>query len=154
MSATTVKGAVCEAVHDTLGKGRFTVEEIAETVIADNPDLIRAETDRLITVRLREIIKCVLREVMEEEMDQDTLPGLRLPVAIMVRRFDGELYYVSSMAARWEELESGYRERIQNKARVDAKVKKYKDTMDRLEPIMKRHPELTVADALRIEQAA
>lgn len=91
---------------------------------------------------------------MEEEMDQDTLPGLRLPVAIMVRRFDGELYYVSSMAARWEELESGYRERIQNKARVDAKVKKYKDTMDRLEPIMKRHPELTVADALRIEQAA
>jgi len=154
MMARTLHEAISVTAATALAEGRCSANEIALRVESTFPELVDAQAERLVHSHIRHIAKRVLRDISDEDEEQDSLPGLSLPVAIAVPDDEGEILYVRTDQATWAELQAGIWMRDMNIKRAMARRKTYLAALKRLQPYMEHDPTCTVADALRLENAA
>jgi hypothetical protein len=151
MIAQTLHHAICETAVAALAEGRCTAADIALRVLDSYPELVEAESERLIKGRIREISKRVLRELSDEDEHQAVLPGFALPATIAVPREDGEFVYVRTDTATWVDLQAGVLTRNLNIKRAVEKRQAYLRILDRLKPWMAKSPDMTVQEAMHLE---
>lgn len=157
MKVNVLKRTISETAHRLLAEGRCTVEDVADDVMQEHHDAVQAEAQNLIYNQIKDVVKQLLRNLSEDEDDPDAqqaLPGLKLPTVIAVKTRTGDYEYVRADQANWDDLISGLAEREQNIVRATIRRDQYRAELDRLRPWMASAPDLTVADALRMERAA
>lgn len=152
MSTTALRTAATAILHDQLEKGRFTITELIDLTFQLAPDAIEEAQEVLVRNSLKNFYTEAIRHMTDDD-DLPVLPGLNLPVAIMVRKND-EIYYVNSIRAIWSEVVAGYQERQRNVSNAESKLKLYEDVMKRVRPYMAKNPTRTLAEALRLAQKA
>lgn len=147
---TTLTGVLSQCARDVLEQGEaFTPTEVIECARRDYPEVFEDATERLVQSAAARIVKDILRELTEDDaaVEQLALPGLRLPSAIFVRTPDGD-YYRATRRAVWSELKAGEGERVRNVQAAQAKLDQYRDSMERLQPVMESFPARSVEEAL------
>lgn len=125
---------------------RVEVSDVANRVIADYPDLVAAERDRLVWAAIMREIKQLAREEAEAA-SQLSLFGFPAVIAIPV---PGDGYqYMQAGKAHWLDLVAGLEVREANAARAQAKVDTYREALDRARPAME-NTDRTLAEAVAL----
>jgi len=147
-SLTSILSTCAHRILDA-GDGKFTPAEVIECAQRDYPEMFDQERDRMAFREAGRIVKDILRGLTQNDSDQLALPGFRLPSAIFVRTPDGD-YYTATRKAVWHELKAGEEERVRNVEAAQAKLDQFRDSMERLQPLMEPFPERTVEEAVEL----
>lgn len=153
MSRTPFRDAIRSTAVELSTGQRVTVDEIAAAAEATHPDLISAESERLVHSAVRREVKDVLRSMSEDDDAQLALPGLDFPSRLAVRDAAGAVVYVDTHVATWADLEAAEAERARHVAAASAKLDSFRRGKSRLRPYM-GEPTVTVAEAVAARQAA
>lgn len=128
---------------------RPTVADIVCVAEAQYPELVSAQGEHLVRQQMARIVKDALR-TSQRTAAQLNLPGLTLPSAIAVRQDgSGDIYYVSTRQATWDELRAGEAERVGNVVTAQERLDEYREGLRILEPVMSADLEITVNDAVQ-----
>jgi hypothetical protein len=126
---------------------RVTLDEIATAAAAQHPDLIDAESERLVRNAVRREVKDVLRSMTEDDHAQASLPGLELPSRLAVRDERGDVVYVDTHVATLADLDAAEAERARNIAAAQRKLDTFQRSAARLRPYL-TSPTTTIAEAV------
>jgi hypothetical protein len=147
--ANEFSAAVNEAIEAALDAGHAVAADVASEIVSAHKRLYVQEGRRLAWQALLREIKERLR-ALEVDQAQTALPGFEFPGAIAVRNEAGDIYYVRSDKAVWQEILAGKAERIQNIVAAQAKYDAYERMVVFLEPLMANSPSITMAGAIRL----
>lgn len=125
---------------------RVEVSDVANRVIADYPELVVAERDRLVYAAILRDIKQLAREEAENA-SQLSLFGFPAVIAIPVP--DDGYQYMQAGKAHWDDLVAGLTVREANVSRAQAKVDTYREALDRAQPVME-NTDRTLAEAVAL----
>lgn len=153
MSRTMFRDAIRQTAVELSTGRRVTIDEIATAAEAAHPDLIDAESDRLVRNAVRREIKDVLRSMAEDDHEQVALPGMDFPSRLAVRDASGAAVYVDTHIATLADLEAAEAERARNVSAAQAKLDTFTLGVRRLRPYL-TSPGTTVAEAVAARQAA
>lgn len=149
-AADTLYKAVVNCIEDQLGSDDAVLPgEVTEMVMELFPELVEERATDLIKRCITRWVKDIMRAQTTEDDEQYPIPGLVLPTAIAIPTSTGDIRYLRTDKARWQDLEAGLKMRNINIARANAKLRRYVESMDRLRPIMQGKPRMTVAQAIR-----
>lgn len=136
-------------------------EALVEAVMAGNPDLIRAESERLIVDSIRKRVRRALKDMSEDDdSGQLSFPGLSLPAVITIPAENASGFVcLRTDKATFAEIEAGELVRSRpppssstprNVDRARRRLRTYRAAVKVLRPIMENDPTMTVAEAVVI----
>jgi hypothetical protein len=131
-------------------RDRVEARDVVQKARMSHADVFEREQQRLLMDAAGRIAKATMKELSEnDEPPLLSLLGLAVPTAIAVPKDEGGFYYVRTDKATWAQLVAGERTRAANVERALAKLDAYRESMEYLRPAMERHPEWTVAAAVK-----
>jgi hypothetical protein len=147
----TLKTILRDAAVSLLeSRDRVEARDVVQKARMSNADVFEREQQRLLMDAAGRIAKAIMKELSEnDEPPLLSLLGLAVPTAIAVPKEEGGFYYVRTDKATWVQMVAGERTRAANVERALAKLDAYRESMEYLRPAMERHPERTVAAAVK-----
>jgi hypothetical protein len=143
--ATDLRTAVRETWQKALESERVVeIPAVARQVIADYPDLIVSEQERLVWTAILKEIKELARQEAE---DASQLRLFGFPSVIAIPVLDDGYHYMQSTKAQWVDLIAGAQVRADNVRRAQAKLDTYLGALDHVRPVMEG-TERTLAEAI------
>ena len=148
----TLKSFLHEAATSLLeSRDRVEARDVVLKARMLHADVFEREQERLLMEAAGRIAKAIMKELSENDQPPLLLlSDLAVPTAIAVPMEAGGFYYVRADKATWAQLVAGEQVRAANIERAAAKLDAYRESMAYLRPIMERHPNLTVAEAVKI----
>lgn len=144
---TDLRSAVRETWERALEAQRVVeAPVVARQVMADYPDLVANESDRLVFTAILKEIKQIARDEAEQS-SQLSLFGFPSVIAIPVP--DDGFHYMQAAKAQWVDLTAGAQIRADNVRRAQAKLDTYNGALDRVRPVMEG-TERTLAEAVAL----
>lgn len=124
-----------------------TVEHVVACAYQRHGEAFAEEQERLVQAHARTIVAKLMRDLAEDENEQQTFGFGGLPSAIAIPD-EGGTYYVRSDKATWEELVRGRAVRTANVAAAQAALDAYDETLGMLQPYMEGS-DRSVAEAVQ-----
>lgn len=144
----SVRSVLRECALDLLDtEPNVTVEQVVNCAYRRHGETFAEESERLVLASARTEVARLMRDMIDDDDDEQQLPGFGLPSAICVQSPNGT-YYVRADKATWPELQAGRRVRSDNVEAATRKLDRYDDALAELEPFMAGDDEITVGKAV------
>ena len=148
----SLKSILCDAATSLLeSRDRVEARDVVRQARMLHADVFEREQERLVMEAAGRIAKAIMKELSENDQPPLlSLSGLAVPTAIAVPKEKSGFYYVRTDKATWTQLLAGERTRATYVERAAARLDAYRESIAYLRPVMERHPNLTVAEAVEI----
>ena len=148
----SLKSILYDAATSLLeSRERVEARDVVRKARMLNADVFEREQERLVMEAAGRIAKAIMKELSENDQPPLlSLAGLAVPTAIAVPKEMGGFYYVRTDKATWTQLLAGERTRATYVERAAARLDAYRESIAYMRPVMERHPNLTVAEAVEL----
>jgi len=148
----SLKSILYDAATSLLeSRERVEARDVVRKARMLHADVFEREQERLVMEAAGRIAKAIMKELSENDQPPLlSLSGLAVPTAIAVPKEKSGFYYVRTDKATWTQLLAGERTRATYVERAAARLDAYRESIAYMRPVMERHPNLTVAEAVEL----
>lgn len=148
--STTWKRLLRTEIDSAATTGHIEPTALVARFLGEHAEDLKEDMEGMMRREAMREVQSYFSSARFEPPQQLIFEGMDLPHFIAVRHRGRETTFIKTELATFADLLAGELERIENVANARAKLLAYQESVERLRPIMKGNPTMTVAQAIHI----